>query len=78
MKQVVAPLFEDELQRTLPQGKAQKEFVAKKLAMSTRTLSGRLAERAPATKRLWISCGEVSRSNTLKARAYRFHRLLGG
>jgi AraC-like DNA-binding protein len=34
---------EDELQRTLPHGKARRDLVAKKLAMSARTLSRRLA-----------------------------------
>jgi hypothetical protein len=33
---------EDELQRTLPHGKARRGLVAKKLAMSARTLSRRL------------------------------------
>jgi AraC-like DNA-binding protein len=37
---------EDELQRTLPHGKAHKALVAKQLAMSTRTLSRRLADES--------------------------------
>jgi AraC-like DNA-binding protein len=35
---------EDEVQKLLPHGKAQRETVAKKLAMSTRTLARRLAD----------------------------------
>ena len=35
---------EDELQRTLPHGKARRETVARRLAMSARTLSRRLAD----------------------------------
>jgi hypothetical protein len=48
---------EDELQRTLPHGKAQKEFVAKKLAMSTRTL---LAETGRREHKLRRGCGSAA------------------
>ena len=43
-KGTVRAAVENEVQRLLPHGKAQREEVAKALAMSTRTLSRRLAE----------------------------------
>lgn len=45
-------MVENEMQRLLPNGKAQKENVAKRLAMSTRTLSRRLAEEGTTFERV--------------------------
>jgi hypothetical protein len=68
---------ENEVQKLLPHGKANRQRVANALGLTERTLSQKLGEENTATTMSSIACDEASRSNTSRRRAFRLRKLPG-